>query len=448
MVVLQFVVVYVVVQLNFIGTFAEPTDHNADRLLGKDETGNWWPVTIIWEHDDGTVACIVDDDDGTEWDVVYRANLRWEQAAPNQIVPSEIDNQIYKDDLLISQAHEQSLAEWWRYTPCNGKPGSIREDASFRSKRTTHVLQPGEAFKVDATHVDADGITQLRLADGRGWFFTQILGGCEICFPITNEQGQDDTALFEAHDQHFAEWWRYDPCNGKPGSIREDASFGAKRTTNVLQPGEVFNVDAHVDADGITYLRLADGRGWFFTKILGGCEICFPMTNDQGQDDTVLLQARDQPLAEWWRYNPCNGKPGSNREDASFTAKRTTNVLQPGETFEVDAHVDADGITHLRLADGRGWFFTQIPGGCSVSFPVDDPQPEWWRYTPFNGKAMAVRERPDMAAKRTDTILQPGDVFQVDASHLDEEGIMYLRLADRSGWLFDKAPDGLLCSLA
>jgi len=324
---------------------AETIENSADTLLGKDETGHWWQVTIIAENDDGTVSCIVDDDDGTVWDVVHRANLRWEQSTSNRTVFPEIE--------------EQPPTERWLYNPCNGQPFGIRENSDVGAKRTQYTLQPGEVIEVDATHTSADGVTHLQLADGRGWLFTKIPGGCEICFPVANDQMQ--------------------------------TSY---------------------------------------------------------ENDTVLLEAHEPPHAEGWSYNPCNGKPASIREDADVKAKRTSNLLQPGAAFEVDAtQVDADGVTHLRFADGRGWLFTKIPGGCSICFPVDGPQPQWWRYTPFNGKLVSVRESADVAAKRTSTTLQPGDVFQVDGTHLDEQGILHLQLADGSGWLFDKTSGGVLCSL-
>merc|ERR1719223_1898628 len=46
------------------------------KMLGMDANGEWWPVTIIKEHLDGTVACQVEDGFRTQWPIVHRANLK------------------------------------------------------------------------------------------------------------------------------------------------------------------------------------------------------------------------------------------------------------------------------------------------------------------------------------------------------------------------------------
>lgn len=47
-----------------------------EQLQGMDANGKWWPVTIIREHLDGTVACRVEDGFGTQWPITHRANLK------------------------------------------------------------------------------------------------------------------------------------------------------------------------------------------------------------------------------------------------------------------------------------------------------------------------------------------------------------------------------------
>lgn len=67
-----------------------------------------------------------------------------------------------------------------------------------------------------------------------------------------------------------------------------------------------------------------------------------------------------------------------------------------------------------------------------------------WRYNPCNGKPMAVRETPHIAAQKTNSYKFPGETFAVDQT-LEDETVRFLRLADGSGWLFDQTPTCKLC---
>jgi hypothetical protein len=75
-------------------------------------------------------------------------------------------------------------ATLWKYVPDNGKLKSIRIEQGQNSTKTEHSMKPGELFHVDQEVMDDDGITHLRLADGRGWAFTHGLEGDTMCVPM------------------------------------------------------------------------------------------------------------------------------------------------------------------------------------------------------------------------------------------------------------------------
>lgn len=64
-----------------------------------------------------------------------------------------------------------------------------------------------------------------------------------------------------------------------------------------------------------------------------------------------------------WRYQPANNLHTYTRKDPNFDAERTTNKIMPGTVVEVIEEKPGDqGVTFLRIADGRGWLFDNKPG--------------------------------------------------------------------------------------
>lgn len=64
--------------------------------------------------------------------------------------------------------------------------------------------------------------------------------------------------------------WVYDPVVGYPAHIRVLPKINGPRTNGMLNPGDIFRVSQGLEgADGILYLKLADGRGWFFDRMPG-----------------------------------------------------------------------------------------------------------------------------------------------------------------------------------
>lgn len=70
-----------------------------------------------------------------------------------------------------------------------------------------------------------------------------------------------------------------------------------------------------------------------------------------------------------------------------------------------------------------------------------------WRFSPADGKHVDIRAEPTIEGRRTRERLQPGELFRVATEQLGQDGILYLRLADGRGWVFEQKPGvGLLCT--
>jgi len=106
-----------------------------------------------------------------------------------------------------------------------------------------------------------------------------------------------------------------------------------------------------------------------------------------------------------------------------------------------EAQIDHGDTTFLKLADGRGWVLDREPGH-EMCYRLFQPVMERWVYEPENGKAMLIREEPDTAAERTSDAMYPGDSFVVSEIQAGDDGVLFLRLADERGWVFDENPDG------
>jgi len=69
-----------------------------------------------------------------------------------------------------------------------------------------------------------------------------------------------------------------------------------------------------------------------------------------------------------------------------------------------------------------------------------------WRYDGGDGVAIGIRSIPKMDGPWTGTTLLPGDIFPVSQELEGTDGILYLRLKDGNGWVFDRKPgEGTLC---
>mmetsp|Transcript_13634 Transcript_13634/g.48130 ORF Transcript_13634/g.48130 Transcript_13634/m.48130 type:complete len:501 (-) Transcript_13634:263-1765(-) len=232
--------------------------------------------------------------------------------------------------------------------------------------------------------------------------------------------------------------WRYDAGDEEPLVIRAEPAVDGKRTESALMPGTIFSVrEEKVEEDGILYLSLADGRGWVFDRKPGVGTMC---------------ERHGEHEANFWRYDAGDGQPLILRKAPRLDGERTDRALKPGEVFAVAREQEGpEGVTFLRLADGRGWAFDRKPGFGAMCerhgvSEVDKVPSPYWRYVAKDNMPIFVRKAPDIDAPRTQEHLQPGELFFVSEEQRGADGVLYLKLADGSGWLFDTKPGvGAMC---
>lgn len=72
--------------------------------------------------------------------------------------------------------------------------------------------------------------------------------------------------------------------------------------------------------------------------------------------------------------------------------------------------------------------------------------PQIWRYSPPVAYPIHTRATPEINGPRTESILHPGEVFRVAEGREGVDGVLYLKLADGRGWVFESKPGlGTMC---
>lgn len=168
-----------------------------------------------------------------------------------------------------------------------------------------------------------------------------------------------------------------------------------------------------------------------------------------------------------WVYDPEIRAPLDIREQPDVDGPRTGLLMHPGETFGVsEVRVGELGVLFLGLLDGRGWVFDRKPGAGTMCRRTPAPAPgvvaggraagrfnagaNIWIHRPSEAAPLTIRSQPDIGGQRTAEMLMPGDVFEVsrevEGRGPDGTSVIYLKLADGRGWVFDRKPGaGLLC---
>mmetsp|Transcript_85929 Transcript_85929/g.191233 ORF Transcript_85929/g.191233 Transcript_85929/m.191233 type:complete len:1391 (-) Transcript_85929:98-4270(-) len=77
----------------------------------------------------------------------------------------------------------------WCYKPFNGLEMDVREGPDVDGPRADYALLPGDPFRVSEELPGPDGITFLRLADGRGWVFDKKPSGGTLCVRLDERHG-------------------------------------------------------------------------------------------------------------------------------------------------------------------------------------------------------------------------------------------------------------------
>lgn len=154
--------------------------------------------------------------------------------------------------------------------------------------------------------------------------------------------------------------------SGEALPILSEPHKGAQATGEFVQHGDVFFISEEQQGpDGASrYIRLANGKGWVLSR----------------SPDSGPTCARQDITA--WRCEPFDGHAMSILSGPELNAARTGHVLDHGEDFLVcEERLGVEGgstgaaLTHLRLADGRGWVFDRFPSQGVMC--VRRPTPAW-----------------------------------------------------------------------
>jgi len=94
--------------------------------------------------------------------------------------------------------------------------------------------------------------------------------------PATEAEGEHrEGDAFPAVGQPSEKMWKYTPVNGRLIPTRVSPEIEAPRTAHRMHPGEVFTVvEERPGADGVTFLKLANDRGWLFDSKPGVGVMC------------------------------------------------------------------------------------------------------------------------------------------------------------------------------
>lgn len=122
-----------------------------------------------------------------------------------------------------------------------------------------------------------------------------------------------------------------------------------------------------IPGDHATFVFTTDGDGGSFPEKRWGF---FAVVVPQDTEEVVEPSAEDK----LWVFKPPETRPLDIRTEPELKSKRSTETILPGVVFEVSEEKEgADGITYLKLADGRGWAFDKIPSGLVLCARLAGP---------------------------------------------------------------------------
>lgn len=232
----------------------------------------------------------------------------------------------------------------WRYHCGDQTPLVIRAGSNIDGARTQHTLAPGEVFCAAREQMGLDGVLYLELADGRGWAFDKKPGVGVMCARF-----QSPSQVLDAAADGFSVWC-YDAGDGKPIVLRKEPKLDGMRSSEMMQPGEVFRVRRELRGDdGVLFLELSDGRGWLFDRKPDSGRMCV-------KHERVILHIYDVPSEEaLQRINGIARALGTGAFHAGVEV--FGQEWSFGSSGEGDDHEDATGVFSCppRGCDGHSY---------------------------------------------------------------------------------------------
>lgn len=133
---------------------------------------------------------------------------------------------------------------------------------------------------------------------------------------------------------------------------------------------------------------------------------------------------------------------GFAQQNAQWAQSGQAGQQPIGRDDIVTLNVGGEKIVQRRrstLCAAKGSFLGARFGGYSHQASV-------WRYDPFDGNVIGIRTVPDIDGPKSGNKMWPGDVFRVSQEFEGNNGVLFLRLDDGRGWVFDRKPGwGIMC---
>eukprot|EP00913_Durusdinium_trenchii_P014600 g13699.t1 len=211
--------------------------------------------------------------------------------------------------------------------------------------------------------------------------------------------------------------------------VREDFISDSDGGEELLrgQRGQIIEIDD----DGDAYIRFREHRKkqWVYSQNFGYlAKVLF----DKG-DDVIVRRSFE------------NGSFPMRRGQSG----RVCRVDAGGDVL-IDFHGDlreqwAARPEDLRWTTGDGADYAERqekPKSAAASAA----EAKLWLYNPPSFRDVAIRATPSIEGPRTSLTMRPGQRFMVSEELVGEDGILYLKLADGTGWMFQSKPgSGTLC---
>jgi hypothetical protein len=150
--------------------------------------------------------------------------------------------------------------------------------------------------------------------------------------------------------------WVYQPYNGVSMLIRGEDSIDGPKTDQPLGVGETFLVSQMKESDGVTYLKLADGRGWAFDRKPGFGIMCSRVGVARLQETRIRRQALRNRHVEVWPRPENSGSDGAFSEVAAMQMKldEKAHELEATESLIDEMRAEMDTIVkRLDLLDSN-----------------------------------------------------------------------------------------------